>query len=765
MLSRGLENSLRAALEKAQSFNHEYATLEHLLYALSDDVDASVVLQGCGIDIERLKNNLDHFLKNDLAALVVDADGGEFESRPTAGFQRVVHRAAVNAHAAGKSEVNGAHVLSEIFSERESHAVYFLHEQNVTSLDIIHYISHGITPYEDYSLSPSEADDVDDDIGDDTMDLPHDIREALANYCVDLNKKAEQGKTDILIGRELEIERTIEILCRRTKNNPLFVGEPGVGKTALAEGLAYRIVTGKVPDVLKKAVIFSLDMGALLAGTRYRGDFEERLKSVIKGIEILPHSILFIDEIHTIIGAGATNGGSLDAGNLLKPALARGVLRCVGSTTHAEYRTHFEKERALARRFQKVDVSEPSAEETIKILQGLKPYYEEYHDVRYTADAIKMAVQLSERYIHDKKLPDKAIDVMDEAGARQALLPQSKRKKTINVKDIEEIVAKIARVPTRSVSADDSLVLKELEKELKHLVFGQDKAIENLCNSIKLSRAGLRKQGKPVGCYLFTGPTGVGKTELALQLSQVMTMNFLRFDMSEYVEQHSVARLIGSPPGYVGFEQGGLLTEAVAKTPHTVLLLDEIEKAHPDIYNVLLQVMDYGKLTDNNGKTVDFGHVILIMTSNAGAMDLSKAPIGFGRDNGIEAVQDTEAVKRIFTPEFRNRLDAIVPFKPLDTDLMGQVVDKFIVQLKEQLADRGVYIEVGPRSRAYLAKIGYDPANGARPLERIIEDQVKKPLADEILFGKLKKGGRVTVRFDAEGLVFDFAPAGKKIST
>jgi len=741
MLSVNLEISLRRALTKAQEFHHEYATLEHLLLALSEDPDASIVLKSCGADLESLRERINSFLENELSALIIE---NAAESKPTTGFQRAVHRAAINAHASGKSEVTGAHVLTEIYSEQESHASYFLQEEGVSCLDVMNYISHGIKAYEEpheiYPPSPEESIEIE------SNERPAEINEALKNYCVNLNKRAAEGKIDILIGREQEIERTIEILSRRTKNNPLFVGPPGVGKTAIAEGLAYRIVNNKVPDVLKKAIIYSLDMGALLAGTRYRGDFEERLKSVIKGIEKHPHAVLFIDEIHTIIGAGSTGGGALDAGNLLKPSLARGSLRCMGSTTHKEYKATFEKERALARRFQQVNIEEPSVEDTIKILKGLKPYYEEHHNITYTEDAIIAAAELSQRYIFEKKLPDKAIDVLDEAGAHQVLLPKSKRKKKINVKDIEEIVSKIAKVPTRTISSDDTFMLKNIESNLKKLVYGQNNAIESVCNSIKLSRAGLRKEGKPVGCYLFTGPTGVGKTELANQLSSEMTMNMLRFDMSEYTEQHSIARLIGSPPGYVGFEQGGLLTDSVAKTPYTILLLDEIEKAHPDIYNILLQVMDYGKLTDNNGKTVDFSNVILIMTSNAGAFEMTKETVGFGfGDTESSKPDSSEAVKKIFTPEFRNRLDAVVEFAPLNPELMDKVVDKFINQLQAQLADRGVKIEVDGKARKYLAEHGYEKLYGARPLERLIEQKIKKPLADEILFGKLKRGGKTKV--------------------
>ncbi len=748
MLSKNLEMSLHRALAIAGEYRHEYATLEHLLLSLSEDPDASAVMRGCGVNLPSLKETLANFLRHELNALI--SDNGS-EAKPTAGFQRVIHRAAVHVHAAGREEVNGANVLAEIFSERESHAVFFLHEHNVTCLDVINFISHGVVKFgepndngQPPAITENEKREYRTRHGkNEAGDSAHEIHEALTLYCTNLNKRAEEGRTDILIGREIEIERTVEILCRRTKNNPLFVGEPGVGKTAIAEGLALRITRGDVPKVLKNAIIFSLDMGALLAGTRYRGDFEERLKSIIKGIEKLPHAILFIDEIHTIIGAGATSSGSLDAGNLLKPALAKGSLRCIGSTTYREYRSYFEKDRALVRRFQKIDIEEPSVENTIKILRGLKPYYETHHNVRYTNAAIKAAVELSQRYIHDRKLPDKAIDIIDEAGAHQMLLPEAKRRKAITTKDIEEIVAKIARIPSKSISADDTKKLENLESDLKKVVFGQDKAIEALGSAIKMSRAGLRKQGRPVGCYLFSGPTGVGKTELALQLSKQMSMNLVRFDMSEYMEPHSVSKLIGAPPGYVGFDQGGIMTDAIDKTPHTVLLLDEIEKAHHDIYNILLQVMDYGKLTDHNGKSINFANVILIMTTNAGASEMNKAAFGFNAP--ARTGEDKEAIKRIFTPEFRNRLDAVIPFERLSPALVESVVDKFILHMEEQLADRRVRIEITPEVRKYLAKEGYDDQQGARPLERIIEQKIKKPLAGEILFGKLSKGGRVKV--------------------
>ena len=756
MLSKNLEKSLHRALTLARELRHEYATLEHLLLALAEDPDASSVMKGCGVELDNLKGDLLQFLKFDLPPVPIE---GRLETKPTAGFQRVIHRAAVHVHAAGYAEVTGANVLTEIFSERESHAVFFMHQQSLTCLDIINYMSTGVAASTPQDIIPAgrqakpRKEKVEPYIQPEQpqSDVSQD---PLTQYCINLNKRAAEGKTDVLIGREEEAERVIEILCRRTKNNPLLVGDPGVGKTAIAEGLAYRITRGMVPDILKNAVIFSLDMGTLLAGTRYRGDFEERLKSVIKAIEKLPFAVLFIDEVHTIIGAGATSGGSIDAGNLLKPALARGAFRCIGATTFKEYRQQFEKDRALVRRFQKIDINEPNTEDSIKILQGLKPYYEDFHRVKYTQAAIRAAVELSKRYISDKKLPDKAIDVLDEAGARQSVLAENKRKKTIGVTEVEEIIAKIARVPVGQVSADDNKTLLTLEKDLRSRVFGQNAAIEALASALLLSRAGLRRPEKPVGCYLFTGPTGVGKTELALQLADLMTMPLNRFDMSEYTEQHSIARLIGSPPGYVGYEQGGLLTEAIEKNPHTILLLDEIEKAHPDIYNVLLQVMDYGVLTDNTGRRVDCRNLILIMTSNAGAFEMSKSPIGFGRET--RSGEDTEALKKLFTPEFRNRLDAIIPFASLDEELVLKVVDKFLWQLQQQLKEKNITLTISQETRNYLAEAGFDKLNGARPLDRLIEEKIKKPLAHEILFGKLKKGGEINIQLKKKVLEFAY---------
>lgn len=750
MLSRNLEKTLHRALALAGERHHEYATLEHLLLALCEDQDAMAVLRSCGISLSDLRDQLAQYLDSELTYLI---NSNAEESKPTTAFQRVLQRAAIHVQSSGREEVTGANVLVALFSERESHAVYFLQEQDMTRFDAVNYISHGIAKVPgqtDASRTPTGSDPEAN--GDEKPVKTG--RDALEAYCHNLNNKAMRGKIDPLIGRHEEVDRTVQILCRRSKNNPLYVGDPGVGKTAIAEGLAKRIVDGDVPDVLKTAVIYSLDMGALLAGTRYRGDFEERIKAVLSEIEKIDNSVLFIDEIHTIIGAGATSGGAMDASNLLKPALSSGALRCIGSTTYKEYRNYFEKDRALVRRFQKIDVKEPSIEDTIKILQGLKPYYEEHHKVKYTSDAIRAAVELSARYIGDRKLPDKAIDIIDEVGAAQMLVPEHKRKKTITLKDIEGVVAAIARIPAKSVSKDDREVLRNLDRDLKTMVYDQDDAVDILVSSIKMSRAGLRDHDKPIGSYLFSGPTGVGKTEVAKQLAKTLGIELKRFDMSEYMEKHSVSRLIGTPPGYVGFEQGGLLTDAVDQTPHCVLLLDEIEKAHPDIYNILLQVMDYGKLTDNNGKTVDFRNVILILTTNAGAAQMSRAPIGFERS--FRTDEDQEEIKRAFTPEFRNRLDAIVPFKNLKPETVARVVDKFIMQLEAQLADRNVTIELTPAAREHLAVAGYDPAMGARPLARIIQEQVKRPLAEELLFGKLIKGGLVRVDAKDGALTFGF---------
>jgi ATP-dependent Clp protease ATP-binding subunit ClpA len=760
MLSRNLEQTLHRALSLASERRHEYATLEHLLLGLAEDTDAATVLKACGVDLDKLRNDLTEFLDKDLAGLATDRPG---DPKPTAGFQRVVQRAAIHVQSSGRDEVTGANVLVALFSERESHAVYFLQLQDMTRLDAVNFISHGIAKAPGRSAQRPVA-----GTNNQTPEggQPEQEREekpnrrsqdALSNYCVNLNKKAMAGKIDPLIGRDLEIERTIQILCRRTKNNPLYVGDPGVGKTAIAEGLAKRIVEGDVPEVLLKSTIFALDMGSLLAGTRYRGDFEERLKAVVNELESQQGAILFIDEIHTVIGAGATSGGAMDASNLLKPALASGNLRCIGSTTYKEFRNYFEKDRALVRRFQKIDVNEPSLEDSVKILRGLKLNYEKHHKVRYTDEAIRAAVELSAKYIHDRKLPDKAIDVIDEVGASRMLLPEHKRRKTVTLKDVEEIVAKIARIPPKSVSADDKETLRNLERDLKSMVFGQDKAIEALGAAIKLARAGLREPEKPIGNYLFSGPTGVGKTEVARQLASTMGIELIRFDMSEYMERHSVSRLIGAPPGYVGFDQGGMLTDAIDQHPHAVLLLDEIEKAHPDLFNILLQVMDHGKLTDHNGKTVDFRNIILIMTTNAGASDMAKEAIGFGRD--VRTGEDDDAIKRLFTPEFRNRLDATITFAGLTPEIVGRVVEKFVMQLEAQLADRNVTIELSSAAKEWLAERGYDRLYGARPLGRLIQEHIKKPLAEELLFGKLVKGGAVKVTMKDNKLDFEFTEA------
>ncbi|MFQ5623458.1 MAG: ATP-dependent Clp protease ATP-binding subunit ClpA [Paracoccaceae bacterium] len=739
--SNTLETAIHAALGHANERHHELATLEHLLLALIDEPDAARVMTACGVDLEQLRGALTKFIDEDLQSLISDIDGSE--AAPTTSFQRVIQRAAIHVQSSGRSEVTGANVLVAMFAERESHAAYFLQEQDMTRYDAVNYISHGVAKDPSYGESKpvTGTENVQDAREGDGEKGGEDS--ALQKYCVDLNAKARIGDVDPLIGREHEVERCIQVLCRRRKNNPVLVGDPGVGKTAIAEGLARKIVDGETPSVLEHTTIFSLDMGALLAGTRYRGDFEERLKAVMKELENHPDAVLFIDEIHTVIGAGATSGGAMDASNLLKPALQGGKLRCMGSTTYKEYRQHFEKDRALSRRFQKIDINEPSVDDTIKILMGLKPYFEEHHLIRYTNDAIKSAVDLSARYIHDRKLPDKAIDVIDEAGAAQMLVAESKRRKTIGPKEIEAVVAKIARIPPKSVSKDDSIVLKDLEKSLKRVVFGQDEAIEALASAIKLSRAGLREPEKPIGNYLFAGPTGVGKTEVARQLADTMGVELLRFDMSEYMEKHAVSRLIGAPPGYVGFDQGGLLTDGVDQHPHCVLLLDEIEKAHPDVFNILLQVMDHGKLTDHNGRQVDFRNVILIMTSNAGAAEQAKTAIGFGRDR--PEGEDLAAIEKMFSPEFRNRLDAVISFSALSPKVILRVVEKFVLQLEAQLLDRNVSIELSPEAAEWLADKGYDDRMGARPLARTIQENIKKPLAEELLFGKLAKGGVVRV--------------------
>ncbi|MCC7321130.1 MAG: ATP-dependent Clp protease ATP-binding subunit ClpA [Rubellimicrobium sp.] len=737
-----LEQAIHAALALANAHRHELATLEHLLLALIDEPEAARVMRACAVDLDVLRRDLQEFIDEELSTLVTDVEGSE--AVPTAGFQRVVQRAAIHVQSSGRSEVTGANVLVAIFAERESNAAYFLQEQDMTRYDAVNFIAHGVAKDPAFGESrPVKGADQPDEPAETRAPVTEERETALSKYCVDLNVKARKGDVDPLIGRESEVERCIQVLCRRRKNNPLLVGDPGVGKTAIAEGLAWKIVEGEVPDVLAGATIYSLDMGALLAGTRYRGDFEERLKAVVSELENHPDAVLFIDEIHTVIGAGATSGGAMDASNLLKPALQGGKLRCMGSTTYKEFRQHFEKDRALARRFQKIDVNEPTVEDSVKILRGLKPYFEDHHHIRYTAEAIRAAVELSARYINDRKLPDKAIDVIDEAGAAQHLVAESKRRKTIGVKEIEDVVARIARIPPKNVSKDDAEVLRDLERGLKRVVFGQDAAIEALSSAIKLARAGLREPEKPIGNYLFAGPTGVGKTEVARQLADALGVELLRFDMSEYMEKHAVSRLIGAPPGYVGFDQGGLLTDGVDQHPHCVLLLDEIEKAHPDVYNILLQVMDHGKLTDHNGRQVDFRNVILILTTNAGASDMQKAPMGFGRER--REGEDTAAIERTFTPEFRNRLDAVISFAPLARETIMQVVEKFVLQLEAQLIDRNVHIDLTPEAAAWLGEKGYDDRMGARPLARVIQEHLKKPLAEELLFGRLMKGGIVHV--------------------
>ena len=751
--SSSLENAIHASLAYATQRNHELATLEHLLLALLDEPDASRVMRACSVPLETLRAKLINFIETELDSLVTDDD--DLDAQPTTAFQRVIQRAVIHVQSSGKQEVTGANVLVAIFAERESHAAYFLQEQEMTRYDAVKFIAHGVAKdaamNEQREVTGSEEFD-----GFDGETVPEEAESALSKYCVDLNARAREGGIDPLIGRDEEVERCIQVLCRRRKNNPILVGDPGVGKTAIAEGLAMKIIAAETPEVLSETIIYSLDMGSLLAGTRYRGDFEERLKAVMTELEDHPDAVLFIDEIHTVIGAGATSGGAMDASNLLKPALQGGKLRCMGSTTYKEYRQHFEKDRALARRFQKIDVKEPTVEDAIKILKGLKSAFEEHHDVKYTLDAIKSAVELSARYIHDRKLPDKAIDVIDEAGASQRLVTASKRRKSLGVKEIEDVVAKLARIPAKNVSRDDMTLLKDLEESLKRVVFGQDDAIEALASAIKLARAGLREPEKPIGNYLFAGPTGVGKTEVAKQLSDTLGVELIRFDMSEYMEKHAISRLIGAPPGYVGFDQGGLLTDGVDQNPHCVLLLDEIEKAHPDVFNILLQVMDHGKLTDHNGRTTDFRNVILIMTSNAGASEQAKEAIGFGRDR--REGEDTAAIERTFTPEFRNRLDATISFAPLSKEVILKVVDKFVLQLEAQLMDRNVTFELSPDAAGWLADKGYDDKMGARPLARVIQEHLKKPLAEELLFGKLAKGGLVKVHLKDGKLDLELVP-------
>ncbi len=753
--SRSLDKALHRAIEIANEYRHELATLEHLLLALADDQDAAAVMRACNVDIDLLRRELYEFIENRLTDLRLDEDDDD-QAKPTASFQRVIQRAVIHVQSSGREEVTGANVLVAMFAERESNAAHFLQKQDMTRFDAVNYISHGLAKRSGEpgpgrqrgngeEAEPAKA-------GDD----------ALGAYCVDLNEKARLGKIDPLIGRENEVERSIQILCRRRKNNPLLVGDPGVGKTAIAEGLALKIVDEEVPEVLSGSTIYSLDMGSLLAGTRYRGDFEERIKAVLKALEDHEDAVLFIDEIHTVIGAGATSGGAMDASNLLKPALQSGALRCMGSTTYKEYRQQFEKDRALARRFQKIDVVEPSVPDTLKILTGLKTHFEDHHNITYTDEALKAAVDLSAKYMADRKLPDKAIDVIDEAGARQRLFSEEDRKSVIDEAEIEEVISRMARIPPKSVSTSDTERLRSLPEDLQRVVFGQNEAIDQLSAAIKLARAGLREPNKPIGSYLFAGPTGVGKTEVAKQLGFALGVELLRFDMSEYMERHTVSRLIGAPPGYVGFDQGGLLTDAVDQNPHAVLLLDEIEKAHPEIFNILLQVMDNGHLTDSNGRKVDFRNVIVIMTTNAGAADAAKFAIGFGA--GKKTDETDAAINRLFTPEFRNRLDAIIQFAGLSPEIINRIVEKFILQLESQLADRNISFELNEAATAWLAERGFDDAMGARPLARIIQEHVKKPIADEILFGALKGGGIVRVMTnpdDPESLSFEFVPDDK----
>ncbi len=744
MLSQELEFSLNSAFQNAREKRHEFITVEHLLLALLDNPSAVRVLRACGGNVEELRRSLAAYLEEQVPRLPPNS---KVDTQPTIGFQRVIQRAVLHVQGVGKKEVTGANVLVAIYGEKESHAVYFLHRQNISRFDVVNYISHGISKVTGESAGELPAASEE---GEENAVVE---RKPLDMFCVNLNEQAKLGKIDPLIGRDKEVERTIQVLCRRRKNNPLFVGEAGVGKTAIAEGLAKKIVDSEVPEVLNGSTIYALDMGALLAGTKYRGDFEKRLKAVLAQLKKQEGAVLFIDEIHTIIGAGAASGGAMDASNLLKPVLSSGDLRCIGSTTYQEYRNIFEKDRALSRRFQKIDVTEPSVEETVEILRGLKARFEKHHGVRYTQQSLRTAVELSARYINDRHLPDKAIDVIDEAGASQQLLPVAKRKKTIGVHDIEGIVAKMARIPPKTVSTSDREALKTLERDLKLVVFGQDEAISALATAIKLARSGLAHPEKPIGSYLFSGPTGVGKTEVTRQLASVLGLELIRFDMSEYMERHTVSRLIGAPPGYVGFDQGGLLTEAVTKHPHAVLLMDEIEKAHPDVFNLLLQVMDHGTLTDNNGRKADFRNVIIVMTTNAGAQQMSRTSMGFTAQD--HAGDDVQEIKKLFSPEFRNRLDATIPFKALDEKTIGHVVSKFVLELEAQLADKHVTIELDEAARNWLAKHGHDPAMGARPMARLIQERIKKPLADELLFGKLAGGGHVKVTGSDEGLGFE----------
>ncbi len=746
MISKELEGTLKTALKEAQGRRHEYLCLEHLLYALLQDKDASRAIINCGGDIERLRKSLEEFFNGELETLPA---GFDQEPQQTLSFHRVLQRAVIHAQSAERKEINGGNLLIAMFRESDSYAVYLLEDQGITRFDVVNYVSHGISKIstgEDWPQSEQEHDDE---------EKPAQRVKPLQAFTVNLVNKAGQGSIDPLIGRDDEIERTIHVLCRRRKNNPIYVGDPGVGKTALAEGLALKIHRGEVPDTLKDAVIYALDMGALLAGTKFRGDFEARLKGVLAGLSKQPNSILFIDEIHTVVGAGATSGGSMDASNILKPALASGELKCIGSTTYHDYKSYFERDRALARRFQKIEISEPSVDEAYKILQGLKPHYEKHHGVHYSTTALHAAVELSAKHINDRRLPDKAIDVIDEVGAAVKILPPEKRKKIIGPKDIEKIVAKIAKIPPRSVSTSDREQLQNLERDLKLTVFGQDVAVEILASTIKLSRSGLGHPEKPIGCFLFSGPTGVGKTEMAKQLAHTMGIEFIRFDMSEYMEKHTVSRLIGAPPGYVGFDQGGLLTDAINKSPYAVLLLDEIEKAHPDLFNILLQVMYHATLTDNNGRKADFRNVILIMTTNAGAREMSGAPLGFGAQSNVG--KGKEAIEKMFSPEFRNRLDAMITFNSLSMEVIEKVVDKFIMELDEQLNEKRVFLQLTTKARRWFAERGYDPTFGARPMARLIQNEIKRVLADDILFGKLQNGGKVTVDENEGKLTFEYS--------
>lgn len=746
MLNKELEFTLNLAFKEAKDKRHEFMTVEHLLLALLDNPSAANVLQACEANIDELRHHLEDFIQETTPIIPLEEE--ERETQPTLGFQRVLQRAVFHVQSAGKTEVNGANVLAAIFSEQESQAVYFLRRENITRLDVINYISHGISKFHSSEMREGMPPSLDED-----MLSAENNESPLESYCMNLNKRARLGKIDPLIGRNEEIQRTIQVLCRRRKNNPLLVGEAGVGKTAIAEGLARRIVDGEVPEAISKCVVYSLDLGALLAGTKYRGDFEKRLKAVLRQLSEQDSGILFIDEIHTIIGAGAASGGVMDASNLIKPLLANGELKCIGSTTYQEYRGIFEKDKALARRFQKIDICEPTVEETFEILKGLKSRLEEHHNVKFSIPSLRAAAELSAKFVNDRFLPDKAIDVVDEAGAYQNLLTVNKRRKIISVTEIENVVAKIARIPVKKVSARDKDTMRNLERDLKLLVYGQDSAITALASAIKLSRSGLREPEKPVGCFLFTGPTGVGKTEVTRQLANLLGIELVRFDMSEYMEKHTVSRLIGAPPGYVGYDQGGLLTEAITKNPHSVLLLDEIEKAHPDVFNLLLQIMDHGTLTDTNGRHADFRHVILVMTSNAGAAEMSRNSMGFAlQDNSKDGL---DVLKRQFSPEFRNRLDAVINFQPLDEQTIGLVVDKFIMELEEQLSSKGVVLEVDKAARDWLITHGYDKVMGARPMARLIQEQIKKPLAEELLFGKLIHGGHVTLSMRDDKLVLD----------